>query len=85
MDNFNRLENKVDKIQDSIASIDKTLAVNTESLLVHIRRTNLLEKRLERFESDMKPVEQHVERVNGIIKFLLFIAAISGLAAIFKK
>ena len=48
MNNDNdRLENKIDKVQETLASIDKTLAVNTESLVTHIKRTNLLESRLE--------------------------------------
>ena len=75
-DNFDRLENKLDKIQDSLSNVDKILAVNTESLITHIKRTNLLEERLER---ELKPVTTHVERVNGILKFVLFLVAISGL------
>jgi uncharacterized ion transporter superfamily protein YfcC len=69
---LDRLEDKVDKIQESLASIDKTLAVNTESLIVHIKRTNIL-------EANLKPVEKHVERVNGIVKFLLFLGGTAGL------
>lgn len=60
---FSRLEGKVDKMVESTANIDKTLAVQAEQLTMHIKRTNLLEKQLE-------PIQKHVAMVNGGIKFL---------------
>lgn len=39
-----RLESKIDAIQESVHNIDKTMAINTESLIAHMSRTKLLEK-----------------------------------------
>lgn len=39
-----KIECKVDKIQESVHNIDVTLGRQHESLLAHMKRTNLLEK-----------------------------------------
>jgi hypothetical protein len=41
---------KLDDINEKIANIDKTLAVNTELLAEHIKRTELLEGDLKEFK-----------------------------------
>ena len=52
------------EIQKDVQQIDKTLVRNTDSLDVHIKRTNILEKKMEK-------VENHVTRVEAIIRFIL--------------
>lgn len=52
------------EIQKDVKEIDKTLARNTDSLDVHIKRTNILEKKMER-------VDVHVNKVEAVIKFIL--------------
>lgn len=44
-----RMEAKVDEIQKDIGEIKVTLAVNTESLKLHMQRTELLERKVESF------------------------------------
>lgn len=44
-----RMEAKVDEIQKDIGEIKVTLAVNTESLKLHMQRTEILERRVESF------------------------------------
>lgn len=79
-DRFRTLEEKIDKIVDHVHSIDKTMERNTASLEEHMRRTELLEKKLE-------PVESHVVMVNGVLKFIsligMIVAIIGGLYKIF--
>jgi hypothetical protein len=70
-------DEKLDKIVESVHRIDKTLVVNTEHLAEHMRRTDLLEQKL-------RPVETHVFMVNGIVKFILGLAAISALFKFFN-
>ena len=70
-----RIEKKIDQIQESIKNIEVTLAVNTASLQTHIKRTDLLEEKLE-------PVEKHVERINGILKFIGFIGIVAGIVKV---
>lgn len=55
-----RLEDKLDKVIESVASIDKTLAGQAVQLADHIRRTALL-------EDDLKPVKEHVQRLKGVM------------------
>ena len=69
---------KLDEIVKSIHNIDKTLAVNTAQLTEHIKRTNLLEARMEK-------VDTHVNMVNGIVKFILALAATKALWTMLAK
>jgi len=79
------MEEKLDKLQNSIEKVDKRLhviekhlAVYNNQLEVHIKRTELLEE-------DVKPIKKHVNQVDGIIKFLIVLSTISGLFVLFKK
>jgi len=73
-----RLEEKLDKIVEQIAEINVTMARNTASLDEHIRRTNMLEEKLE-------PVEKHVLMVNSITKFVITMITLAAAAtAIYK-
>ena len=72
-DHFKRLESKIDKIDDRLGSIDRTLAANTVSLVEHVRRTNILESKLE-------PIETHVAMIQGIVKFIAILAAVAAIA-----
>jgi hypothetical protein len=75
-----RIDAKLDKISDHIANIDVTLAKQEVSLHEHIRRTTLLEQKIE-------PVEKHVLMINGALKFAgivaVFIGIIEGILRIF--
>lgn len=73
-ENLRRLEDKLDKVSDSISSIDVTLGKQSVSLEEHIRRTELLEER-------MKPVEAHVIFISGMTKLILAIATVAGAVA----
>lgn len=48
---YREIHASLDEIKSALASVDKTLAVQAAQLEYHIRRTDLLEKRIERFES----------------------------------
>jgi hypothetical protein len=63
MDQQERLEKKIDKVFEKIASIDVTLAKQHVSIDEHIRRTNIL-------ENDIRPIKAHVNRVEGALKVL---------------
>jgi predicted nuclease with TOPRIM domain len=67
-----RIEDKIDHIQEKISSIDVTLAKQHESLEIHIKRTNILEQKLE-------PVENHVVAVNTVLKVIGFSALALGI------
>jgi hypothetical protein len=71
-------EKKLDKIFDRLGSIDTTLVEQHAVLKEHIRRTNLLEE-------EIKPIKAHVARVEGVVKFILALAAILATIAEFKR
>lgn len=77
-DDFDRIHKKLDKIDDRLGSIDVTLAKQAVSLDEHIKRTNLLEKKLE-------PVERHVMMVNGVLKFLGVLAIMATIIEVIAR
>ena len=72
-DDIKRLEAKLDKIADIQLDQAKLLERNTVTLEEHVRRTNILESKLE-------PVEKHVTMVNGVFKALGIVATLVGIA-----
>lgn len=71
-DQLDRLEEKIDKLSDKTASIDVTLARQAVTLEEHVRRSTLLEIRME-------PVEKHVTMVQGALKLLAGLGTLAGL------
>jgi archaellum component FlaC len=72
-----RIDDKLDKVMEHITSIDVTLAKQHVSLEEHIKRTNMLEDKLE-------PIEKHVNMVNGAIKFIILLSALAAIYAVIK-
>lgn len=70
-DRDDRLEAKIDKVVDEITAIQITLAKQHVSLDDHIRRTSIL-------ENELKPIKKHVTMVDGVFKFLGFLALIGA-------
>lgn len=75
-DELKYIRGKVDKIDERLDSVDKTLAVNTQLLDIHIKRTDLLEREVSR-------VKGHVDFVSTLGRVLAWgagiISAIGGL------
>lgn len=73
-----RILDKQDEIAKDLAQINVTLAKQEVSLAEHIRRTELL-------ELEVKPIKQHVQRVNNILAAMgLIVSGISILAGLVK-
>jgi hypothetical protein len=62
---------RLEEIERLLASLDKTLALNTAHLDEHIRRTEIL-------EDQIQPVTKHVEQMRGAGKLLAILALIAG-------
>jgi hypothetical protein len=67
------LAERVNDVREDVGDIKVTMALNTASLVEHMRRTEALEKQLE-------PVKAHVTMVNNILKLIGFIALLAGIA-----
>lgn len=74
-----KLHSKVDKIDDRLNSTNTTLAVQAVTLKEHVRRTYLAEKRLDKIDEDLKPVNAHISRIQGLFKLLALIGSFSAL------
>lgn len=75
------VDQKLDKIVDTLGQQAVTLERLTVTVEDHVRRTNILEE-------DIKPIKKHVWMVNGALKFIgllgILAAIAEGLAAWMK-
>lgn len=82
MDDFKRLDEKLDKVVERIGNIDVTLGKQSVILDEHVKRTNLLEAKIE-------PIEKHVIMVNGVLKLIGiaagFLALLEGIIKLFGE
>jgi len=68
---LDRIENKLEKIQDVQIDQGKTLVRNTMTLEEHVRRTNILEKKNDKLEDKVDDAHEKCDaRVNKIDKDL---------------
>lgn len=65
MEREDRIESKIDKVIEHISAIDQTLAAQHESLKIHIKRTDLLEKQTEK-------LNEHRAKQEGALRLLAF-------------
>ena len=86
---FQRLENKVDKIAETVSSMDKNLAVYNEQLKIHIEGTvqnrDSIKFLQTKIETEFKPVNKHINMVEGALKFIGVVSLIVGLIATILK
>ena len=77
-----RLEQKLDAIVSSVASIDKNLAIHTQAFSDHVKSDEAIHGRI-------APLETHVDRVTGAFKLLglacLIGGTVAGIVAAFKS
>lgn len=77
---FEALSAKLDRQGDALASIDKILARQEENLKEHMRRTEVAEKRLDLFQSELAPLKAHVAGWSAVGKALAIIGTLVGIA-----
>lgn len=78
-----RILDKLDKIDDRLNDIDKTLVKNTASLEEHMRRTDLLEKAQSDLQIQIKPLMNVHTTVITIAKIVGFIGIVAGILKLF--
>lgn len=67
-----RIEAKLDHLIERVSVIDTTMAVNTNSLVEHVKRTNLLQEK-EELNTKFRLMSF------GVVKFLGLLAVVGGL------
>jgi phage-related tail protein len=84
-DLLERAIHQLDKIDDKMESVDKTLVRQEENLREHMRRTELLEIQHEdlkhNLNTELEPVKSHINQVKGAVKILSFAIPIIGAIA----
>lgn len=76
-----KLEATLGKIMESLHSIDRTVAKQEVHLAEHMRRTEVAEANIQLIHDELKPIKQHVSRVDGIVRFVGYIAILAGVTA----
>ena len=71
------MEAKIDKIIEDVSEIKITMAVNTGSLKEHMRRTIMLEKKVE-------PINQSYKVLGGVVTLCFIVAAIVEILTYFR-
>lgn len=79
------INKKLDRLDERLDCIQTLQAVHTEQLKEHMRRSDLLERRIEQVDLELKPVEKHVAMVNGAFKLLGFIGTIAAAILAIKE
>lgn len=69
-DQLDKIEAKVDLIEEKISSIDVTLAKQAKDLEHHIYRTELAEQNLDLIRQEMVPVKKHVALMDASLKII---------------
>lgn len=80
-----RIESKIDKLDSRLDIIDITTAKQEINIHEHIRRTNLLEERVEQIREELKPVEIHVHYMHGTLKAIGVLSLLIGIAVAIKE
>lgn len=67
---LDKIEAKVDFIEEKISSIDITLAKQAKDLEHHIYRTELAEENINIIRQEMQPVKKHVALMDAGLKVM---------------
>lgn len=85
---LSKIFDKVEKMEERIDNIDKTLIEQHVTLQEHMRRSLANEEAVELLSSRIQPIEQHVYRIEGILKFFggisVLVATTAGLIKILR-
>lgn len=86
IDWWERLDSKLDKLDDRLDALDKTSVKQELNLAEHMRRTELLEAQHDNFQNELSPIKSHVDQVKTVIKITAFIIplTVSIVLAYFK-
>jgi hypothetical protein len=67
-----RIEDKIDKLDEHLARIDITLTKQSVILDEHQKRSTNLEERME-------PIEEHIQGLKGVVKFLKMLGIVAAI------
>lgn len=78
---MDEIKAKLNKIADDIVEIKVTLAAQQSDIAHHIKRSDLLEDKMElietEFKTDLMPIKEHVNQIQGIKNGTMFVLKVS--------
>lgn len=77
-------DNKLDKLDERLDSIDRTLVRQQASLEEHMRRSELNEKAVSVITDKLEPVIVHVAIMQSVIRLLAWAVGVGGLSLLGK-
>jgi hypothetical protein len=81
-DRFDKLESKVDRLDERLDTITVVLDRNTNSLQEHMRRSDANEAAIEEVKKAMSPVVSHVQRITWAVRGIFWFVSILAAAAL---
>jgi chromosome segregation ATPase len=85
---MDKLNEKLDSIEREVVEIKLILVKQEENIRHHIRRTDLAEENLKELREQIRPIEKHVQHVEGALKLLggisVFVAFVVAILEIIK-
>lgn len=79
-----RLLDKIDKLDERLDSIDKTLVKQEVNLEKHMERTEQNEIMIQELFDKLEPISKHVVQVEAVLKFLGLLSIVVGIAVAIK-
>jgi len=76
-----KLHDKLDAVQEIQGEIRTVQAEQAKDISHHIRRTDVMEARIEQVATELEPVETHVKQIRAVGWFIGVCAAAVGVAA----
>lgn len=81
---FKRILDKLDILDTRLDSVDKTLIKQEANLDKHIMRTDQNEIMIQEIFEQIKPIQKHINYVEGILKFIGVLSILTGIAVAIK-
>jgi hypothetical protein len=75
-----KIENSLEDHTKILSNVDKTLALQAQQLEHHIHRTDIAEDNMVMLRHEFKPIQKHVELINGLAKIIALIGTIIGIS-----
>jgi tetrahydromethanopterin S-methyltransferase subunit B len=79
-----QIDQKFDKMEDRLDSLDRNMERNTTSLEVHEQRTTVAEANHEMLRKDVAPIRKHVDIVEFCVKALTALGGLGVLGYLLK-
>jgi hypothetical protein len=74
---LDKIEAKIDEVEEKLSSIDVTLAKQAKDLEHHIYRTELAETNIELLRAEIQPVKKHVALMDAGLKVIGILASVA--------